>query len=274
MLPSKFLNGNTTILLVRATASGDLLRISNDVRPATATAPMPAAITVPLTRAAVQRRNGTPYPFIPDLVDVDRVRDVLDAALPAVREKKLGQGARLVVDALADADRSGRSQRLEPGRDIDDVSVNVALIDQDVARVDPDPHLHAVLLACLTRGKSALDVERTAYRVDRGRKLDQQSVAHAARETSVIFADGRPDQFTHMPRKARMRLVLVAAHHAAVADDIGQHDGHHSPAMRGDRLDHGRGRPRADQLDCHRGALYRFQHDLRAAEAQNNNDGA
>ncbi len=174
------------------------------------------------------------YPFIRDLVDVDRIRDVFYTALAAVREKELGQGARLIVDALADAYRSRRRQGLEPSRDIDAVSVNVALIDQDVARVDPDPQLDTVLLLLirLSRGKPALDIERTTYRVDRARELDQQSVAHAAHETSVIFVDCRLDQFTRMASKARMRLVLAAAHHAAVIDDIGQHNGHQSPTLR------------------------------------------
>src|SRR5260370_162998 len=92
------------------------------------------------------RGERHPNPFVGDLVHVDRIRDVFYALLPPVREKKLGLSARLVVDALADTSRSRRSQGFKPSRDIDAVSVNVALIDEDVARVDPDPQLHGVWL--------------------------------------------------------------------------------------------------------------------------------
>ena len=48
-----------------------------------------------------------------------------------------------------------------------------------------------------------------------------------------------------------MRLVLASAHHAAVIDDVGQHDRHQSAALRGGRLHcH---LSRGDQLDGHRG---------------------
>src|ERR1700726_3096375 len=87
------------------------------------------------------RKERHPNPFVGDLVHVDRVRNVLYAVSPAVREEKVGLSARLVVDALADAYRSRRSQGLKPSRDIDAVSVNVALIDEDVPRVDSDPYL-------------------------------------------------------------------------------------------------------------------------------------
>ena len=160
------------------------------------------------------REARHPDRFVGDLVHVDRVRDVFYTVRPAVREKKLGLSARLVVDALADTYRSRQSQGFKPSRDIDAVSVNVALIDEDVARVDPDPQLHAVRLIRLTRSKSALDIERATYRIDRAHKLDQQSVAHAAHETPAIFANCWVNQFTRSgPRSAScvsssLRLIM------------------------------------------------------------------
>ena len=174
---------------------------------------------------------------------------------PAVREEKVGLSAHLVVDALADAYRSRQRQGLKPSRDIDVISVNVALIDKDVARVDSDPQLHSIQLIRLTRSKSALDIQGATYRIDRAHKLDQQSVAHAAHETPAIFFYRRVNQFTRMARKARMRLVLTTAHHTAVADDIGEHHCHQSPRVpRGNRLDWHRS-GRGNQLDCHRCSL-------------------
>src|SRR5665811_209817 len=129
------------------------------------------------------------YSFIRDLVDVDWGTGCFLHGASRGRRKKLGLSARLVVDALADAYRSRRCQGLKPSRDIDAISVNVALIDEDIARVDPDPQLHGVRLIRLTRSKSALDIERATYRIDRAHKLGQQSVAHAAHETSAIFVN-------------------------------------------------------------------------------------
>ena len=82
------------------------------------------------------------------------VGDVLDAALAAVGEKELRQGVDLIVHAPADADRARRRQRLEPGRDIDTVAVDVAVIDQHVAIVDADPELDTVLVSSAWRAAS------------------------------------------------------------------------------------------------------------------------
>src|SRR5258708_32044552 len=169
------------------------------------------------------RKERHPNPLVGDLVHVDWVRDVFYAVGPAVREEKVGLSARLVVDAPADAYRSRRSQGLKPSRDIDAVSVNVALIDEDVARIDSDPQLHSIRLIRLTRSKSALDIEGATYRIHPAHKPDQQSVAHPAHQTPAILFNRRVNQFTPMARNARMRLVLTTAHHAAVVDDIGKH---------------------------------------------------
>src|SRR5260370_41979108 len=100
------------------------------------------------------REERHPNPFVSDLVHMDRVRNVFYSPRPAVREEKLGLSARLVVDALADTDRSWRSQGFKPSRDIDAICVHVALIDDDVARVDSDPQRHGARLLLLTRSTS------------------------------------------------------------------------------------------------------------------------
>ena len=69
--------------------------------------------------------------FIGDLVNVDRIRNVFYPLLAMVREKELRLSASLVVDTLADAYGSRRSQSLKPSRDIDAIPIDIALIDKN-----------------------------------------------------------------------------------------------------------------------------------------------
>src|SRR3954451_1346671 len=105
-------------------------------------------------------------PFVGHFVYMDRVRNVFYALRSTVCEENLWFTASLVVNALAYTHRSRRCQGLKPSRDIDAVSVDVSLIDEDVARIDPDAQPHGVWLIHLARRKSSLNIKRATYRID------------------------------------------------------------------------------------------------------------
>jgi hypothetical protein len=71
-------------------------------------------------------------------VDPNRPRDVLDALLPHVLEGIGKPVADMVADRARDADAARRRQRLQPHRDVDAVSINVAVVGDHVAEIDAD----------------------------------------------------------------------------------------------------------------------------------------
>ena len=72
---------------------------------------------------------------------------------------------------------------------------------------------------------AALQLDRRAHRLDGAGEFHQHAVAHRLDDAAMEALDHRADQLGEM----RMQIVegpfLVGAHQAAVAVDVGEHDG-------------------------------------------------
>src|SRR5438552_14416989 len=108
-------------------------------------------------------------------MDADGTRDVLDALLAQVFEGKAELVANLVTNHPAHADPARFGQRFQTRRDIHAVPVDVPLIDDDVAEVNPDTELDTTLgrHARVALSHLALHVNGAAYRIDNARKFDE-----------------------------------------------------------------------------------------------------
>ena len=171
-----------------------------------------------------------------DREDVHRPRDVLQGARAQRLELRLERPAHLVEHLPGDADATRLRDTLEPGRDVDAVTVDPGLVVDDVAQVDADAEEHAARLGYpLVAGRhDGLDLDRALGRVDHAGELGQDAVARGVDDAAAVAADQRQDHRL-VPLEVADRRGLVLPHEPAVAGDVGREDGG-EPA-----LDRGRG---------------------------------
>ena len=121
---------------------------------------------------------------------------------------------------MANVYRTRRGKSLEPGCDVHGISVDVAVIGENISGIDADPQSDPIGSIGLALGKAALDIEPAADRIKRAREHNECSVPHATHGTAAMSSDGEIDQLANLAYHARVGAVLVAAHHAAIADNI------------------------------------------------------
>ena len=72
-------------------------------------------------------------------VDPHWASDVLDLLLAQILEDKGQSVAHVIINRIRDEYPAGIGQGFDPRRDIDVVAINVVALDDDIAKVDPDP---------------------------------------------------------------------------------------------------------------------------------------
>src|SRR5205823_12280601 len=73
-----------------------------------------------------------------DAIHADWPHDILEALLAEILEDAIEPVPHLVVHDRRHTDAAGLGHALQPRRDVDAVAVDVAVLDNDVARLDPD----------------------------------------------------------------------------------------------------------------------------------------
>jgi hypothetical protein len=130
----------------------------------------------------------------------------------------------------ADANPARIRQGFQPCCDIDAVE-NVALVDDDVAEIDPDAEFDTAVGRHIgvSLGHPALDFGGAAHRVDDALKLGQQAVAGGLDDAPAMLGDRGIDELAPMRLQPGERLLLVGSHKPAVAGDIGRQNGRQPP---------------------------------------------
>src|SRR6516165_5016727 len=80
-------------------------------------------------------------------IGTDRSGDVLEGLLAKVSEIDRDLAANLLVGGRRDADAPRLSDPLKPSRDVDAITENIVAVDQNVAKVDPNPKQHTPVLS-------------------------------------------------------------------------------------------------------------------------------
>ena len=90
----------------------------------------------------------------------------------------------------------GSAKAFEPRRDIDAVAEDVAVLDDDVAEIDADAELDALLRGDtgIALGHPALHRDGAAHRIDDAGEFDQQAVAGGLDDAAAVLGDVRVDQ--------------------------------------------------------------------------------
>ena len=93
------------------------------------------------------------------------------------------------------ADTAHRARRLQPGRDVHAIAVQVRAVRDHVADVDADAEADATVwrLVPVIHRHLLLYLDRAAHRAIDAAERDQQRVAAGLRHPAAVFADRRVD---------------------------------------------------------------------------------
>src|SRR6516165_10462164 len=105
--------------------------------------------------------------------DSHRFVDVLQILNPAIFKWQIERGANLPERVIGNAQAARRRETFEPGRDIDAITIDVPLVDDDVADVDTNPKLDSAINRndSVAFGHRTLDFHSAADRIHGTRKL-------------------------------------------------------------------------------------------------------
>ena len=159
-------------------------------------------------------------------VDPHRPRDVLELLLADVFEGEVELARGILLHPRRDADAAGLGQSFEPRRDIDAVAKDVAVLDDDVADIDADAKLDAVVgrYAGVAPGHLALHLDGAAQCIDHTAELDEQPVAGGLDEAAPVLGDFRIEELAAQRLEAFEGAALVGADQPRIARHIGRED--------------------------------------------------
>ena len=161
-----------------------------------------------------------------EFVHAHGLLDVLDLPLAHIFEGEWQPAADLIVDGIGNEHPTRLSQRLQPRRDVDAVTVDPGLVVDHISQVDPDAKLHAATLGHLeiALGHQGLDLDRTLGGADDAGELGHDAIAGGVDDPPSVPADQRQDHALMALEVAHGR-GLVLMHEPAVARDIGGKNG-------------------------------------------------
>jgi hypothetical protein len=148
----------------------------------------------------------------------------LDPLFTHVLERDGELVAHLISYHPADADAAWFSQGLKARRDVDTVAKDVVALNNDIAEIDTDAELDAVLglHAGIARGHLALHVDRAANRVDDTGKLAEQTVACCIDDAAAVLLDLGVGDLSPQRLQRSERAFLVRPHQARITRDVGR----------------------------------------------------
>ena len=160
-------------------------------------------------------------------INADRLGDVLELGRAKIADGEVKPPLHLTIGVLGEADLAGSGDALNPRGDIDAVThqVPVAFL-HDVPEMDADTKLDAAFRgqACVALDHAGLHLNRATRRVDDAPKLDDDAVACALNNATVMDGDGRIDQIAAQAPQPRQSTILVRPGEPAITDHIGDQD--------------------------------------------------
>src|SRR5262245_58631723 len=151
-----------------------------------------------------------------DCVGAHRPRDVLELPLAQVTEGEFDLASGILAYPRRDANATRLGQAFEPGRDVDAIAKDVAILDVDVTHVDADAQIDALFRwqRGITFGHCSLDLGGTAQSVDDAGELDQQPITGGFDDAAVMFCNFRVDHLGAERLQPAERPFLVGSDQA------------------------------------------------------------
>ena len=124
-------------------------------------------------------------------IDPDRPCDVLEVLLADILEAQVEPVPHLSWTVARNANAARLRQRFEPGRDVDAVAVDVAVLDDDVAEIDADAEFDPLRARAsgVALGHALLHGHGAGDRFDDARELDQHAVAGRLDDAALVLGD-------------------------------------------------------------------------------------
>jgi hypothetical protein len=159
-------------------------------------------------------------------VDPHRAGDILNLLLAQIREDKGQPVAHVVVNRVGDEYPAGIGQGLDPRGNVDAVAIKVVALDDDIAEIDADAQLDAVVRrdTDVPLGHRLLHLDRKTHRIDDARKVHQHPVAGRLDDAAAMRVDLRLDELAAMRLEASVRAFLVHPHQPRIPCHIGGKD--------------------------------------------------
>lgn len=174
------------------------------------------------------------------MLDADRLIDVLERGLLAIRELQIELSGNLRAHMIRETDAAGSSLGFEPGSNADRDLQDIIFVDGDIAQVDPDAVVDPPAFSGVPGGHGPLDLNSGRHRVHGTRKLGEQPVTHQLHYSAVMLGDRRSEDLNPMFLEGPERAVLVHPNQMRVTDNIGHEDGN-KLVLNGRPLDHSSG---------------------------------
>ena len=121
----------------------------------------------------------------------------LAAHRPPARIRKTCTGLLdLLANAAGDADIAGRCHRLKPGGDVDPAAIEIATLDDDIAKIDADAQQDMPIgrQASIGPDHFLLQLDGTKYGIDRAGELEQDAITHDLDDPAVKLPDKRQER--------------------------------------------------------------------------------
>src|SRR5215469_9323716 len=128
-------------------------------------------------------------------ISAHRPGDVLDLLVAHVLEGDGELVTHLISYHPADADAARFRQAFKARCDVDPVTEDVVVVDDDVAEIDADAEIDAPfgLHTAIACGHFALHFDRATNRIDHARKLAKETVARRVDDAAAVLPDLRVD---------------------------------------------------------------------------------
>ena len=151
--------------------------------------------------------------------------DVFKVLFAEIDEAGFDSPTHVLIDGAGYQHPAGFADSLQTRRDIDPLAKDVVAFDQHVAEMNADAIDDALALRRfgVSLDHQSLDCGRAFHRVDHGRKLQQQPVAHRLDDTPAPVRHERSRRVPMLPNDPRCPC-LILPHEAGIADDVDGHD--------------------------------------------------
>src|SRR6202011_6249281 len=162
----------------------------------------------------------------PNVIHPQRASYVLDPLLPCVLKREIELVAHLVAYDPIDADPARLGQSFESRCDIDTIAIDVAAVLDDVAEIDPDTELDALLLRHpdVAFSHLLLNLDGATHRIDNAGELDQQPVASRLNNAAAVLLDLWVGKLASQLLQRSESAFFVRSHQTRISSELGRQD--------------------------------------------------